>query len=95
MDPAITSSSGNDKERASAGATVGDAIYSMSPETEADSLRGPLVVGGRLSYMDDGQRRSRRILGGGAIMALNKAQVWLAWDTCWVRRVKDLCQKLP
>lgn len=47
MGPTITSYSGNDQERASAGVTVGDTIYSMSPETEAESLRGPLGVGGK------------------------------------------------
>lgn len=78
------------------GATVGDAVYSTSPETEAGGFCDPLGVGqGKAeSYMDDSQRRSR-IYGGSAIMALKQAQVWLVWYTCWVRRVKDLNQTLP
>lgn len=75
MDPAITSSRGNDKERTSEGATVGDTVYSTSPETEAVFVV-PLGSG-EGCYMDDGQRRSRRILRSGTIMALKKAQVWL------------------
>lgn len=54
----------------------GGVVYSMSPETEADSLRDSL-----------GQRSSRRIRGSGAIKALKRTQVWLVRDTCWEPKV--------
>lgn len=54
----------------------GGAVYSMSPETETDSLHESL-----------GQRSSRRIRGSGAIEVLKRAQVWLVRDPCWDPRV--------